>query len=108
MNNELAKINEQGEIEIAENVMKELKKFYQTKAKVDVMEDRLKSTMLELMEQIHATDFVSNDGLIKIKYIPSTTSKKLDQKKLKEEKPSVYAKYLKDSSVKAYVKIIVK
>ena len=108
MNNELAKINNEGKIEIAEDVIKQIRKFSQAKAKMDVMQEELKATMLELMEKTGADKFVSNDGLIVVNYFPEKTTTRLDQKRLKEEKPDIYEEFSKESVTKSFVKMTVK
>lgn len=105
--NELAKI-EEGQIVIAEDVIKQINKFQKAKLKMDIMQEELKEQMKGLMEQIGATKFVSNDGTIVVNYFPEKVTKRLDTTRLKNEKPEIYDEFVKDSTTKAFVKLTVK
>lgn len=105
--NELAKI-EEGQIVIAEDVIKQINKFQKQKLKMDIMQEQLKDQMRDLMEQVGATKFVSNDGTIVINYFPAKTSQRLDTTRLKNEKPEIYKEFTKDVTTKSFVKLTVK
>lgn len=105
--NEMTKF-ENGEIVVAEEVIKELKKFQKAKLKMDLMQEQLKEEIKNAMEKYEKDKWISPDGTIVVNYIPETTSKRLDQKKLKEEQQEIYNQYLKDTTTKSYVKLVVK
>lgn len=105
--NEMIKF-ENGYIVIAEEVMKELKKFQKAKLKMDLMQEQLKEELKNAMEKYSIDKWISPDGTIVVNYIPETTSKRLDQKRLKEEQQEIYNQYLKDTTTKSYVKLVVK
>lgn len=99
---------ENNEIVLAEEVMKELKKFQKAKLKMDLMQEELKEKFKYAMEEHGIDKWVSPDGTIVVNYISETTSKRLDQKKLKEEYEDIYNECLKDSTTKSYVKMVIK
>ena len=105
--NELAKI-ENGNIVVAEDVIKQINKFQKTKLKMDLMQEELKENIKKLMEQIGADKWISNDGTVVVNYFPERTSKRFDSTRLKSEKPELYEEFLKDSVTKSYVKLTVK
>lgn len=105
--NEMIKV-ENNEIVLAEEVIKELKKFQKAKLKMDLMQEELKEQIKNAMEKYGKDKWISPDGSIVVNYIPETISKRLDQKKLKEEQEDIYNQYLKDTTTKSYVKLVVK
>lgn len=105
--NEMTKF-ENGDIVIAEEVIKELKRFQKAKLKMDLMQEQLKEELKNAMEKYSKDKWISPDGTIVVNYIPETTSKRLDQKRLKEEQQEIYNQYLKDTTTKSYVKLVVK
>lgn len=105
--NEMIKV-ENNEIVLAEEVTKELKKFQKAKLKMDLMQEQLKEELKNAMEKYGKDKWVSPDGTIVVNYFEEKTSKRLDQKKLKEEDEETYNKYLKDVTTKSYVKLVVK
>lgn len=105
--NEMTKF-ENGDIVVAEEVIKELKKFQKAKLKMDLMQEQLKEEIKNAMEKYGKDKWISPDGSIVVNYISETTSKRLDQKRLKEEQEDIYNQYLKDTTTKSYVKLVVK
>ena len=105
--NEMTKF-ENGDIVVAEEVIKELKKFQKAKLKMDLMQEQLKEEIKNAMEKHGKDKWISPDGTIVVNYIPETTSKRLDQKRLKEEQEDIYNQYLKDTTTKSYVKLVAK
>lgn len=92
---------ENGKIQIAVEVMKELQAFNEQKAAMELKEKRIKEAILQAMEENNIKSF-END-FVSIKYIPPTTRKSVDTAKMKEE--GVYDVYLKESSVKSQVRL---
>ena len=92
---------ENGKIQIAVEVMKELQAFNEQKAAMELKEKRIKEAILQAMEENNIKSF-END-FVSIKYIPQTTRKSVDTAKMKEE--GVYDVYLKESTVKSQVRL---
>lgn len=92
---------ENGKIQIAVEVMKELQAFNEQKAAMELKEKRIKEAILQAMEENNIKSF-END-FVSIKYIPQTTRKSVDTAKMKEE--GVYEVYLKESEVKSQVRL---
>lgn len=107
MNNELVKL-ENGEITIAESVIKEINKFQRAKLKMDIMQEKLKENIKSLMEETGVAKYTSPDGTIVINYYPERTTNRFSSTDLKKEDIDTYNKYLKPSTTKAYVKLTVK
>jgi hypothetical protein len=89
------------QIALNEEVSENLKQLYQAKIEFDVMVDRVKNSMLEVMETNGIKSF-ENDFL-KITYVAPTTRKTIDSNALKEQ--GLYEMFLKDSPVKSSVKV---
>lgn len=106
MNEMLKKEND--EIVLAEEVTKKLKKFQKAKLEMDLIQEELKERFRIALEESGKDKWISPDGTIVVNYIGEKTSKRLDQKKLKEEDEETYNKYLKDVTTKSYVKLVVK
>lgn len=104
---EMIKI-ENNEIVLAEEVIKELKKFQKAKLKMDIMQEELKEKLRIVMGKNNINKWVSSDGTISVNYFEEKTSKRLDTTKLKEEESEIYNKYLKDVTTKAFVKLTIK
>lgn len=102
--NDLIKI-ENNELKLLDEGIKEIKKFQKAKLQLNLMEEKLKKTFLDLMEQTGVTKFTSPDGTFKVTYVAETTSTTFDSKKFKEEEPDLYEKYKKETTRKAYVKL---
>lgn len=92
---------ENGKIQIAVEVMKELQAFNEQKAAMELKEKRIKEAILQAMEENNIKSF-END-FVSIKYIPQTTRKSIDTAKMKDE--GVYDVYLKESAVKSQVRL---
>lgn len=69
------------------------------------MEDEFKKRLLEVFESIPEleTNSVTIDGL-KFTYVKGSTRKTIDSKKLQEEMPEIYNKFLKESEVKSSIR----
>lgn len=92
---------ENGKIQIAVEVMKELQTFNEQKAAMELKEKRIKEAILQAMEENNIKSF-END-FVSIKYIPQTKRKSVDTAKMKDE--GVYEIYLKESEVKSQVRL---
>ncbi len=97
-------IVEDNELELTKEGIQFIKKLQKAKVEVAKMEEQLKEMFLNKMEKYNVDKFISADGTFKATYIKKTISKTVDSKRLKEEKPDVYKKYLKETTKKAYIK----
>ncbi len=68
-------------------------------------EDEFKKRLLEVFESIPEleTNSVTIDGL-KFTYVKGSTRKTINSKKLQEEMPEIYNKFLKESEVKSSIR----
>lgn len=103
MNNELLIINN-NELEATKEGIKLIKQVQKAKVQFQIMEEKLKELFLTTMEENNIKKYISPDGTFKVTYYEETTQNRIDSKKLKEEQPDIYNKYLKTSNKKAYVK----
>ena len=103
MENKIMK-NKKNEIELTEDGLKLVKNMIKTKIKLQQMEDELKELFLKNMEKTGVVKYTNPDGNFTATYYAETTTSRLDSKSLKEENPSIYNKYLKTSTRKAFVK----
>lgn len=80
--------------------------FIEKKNALEAANEEMKAQMLEAME---ANDVDKFDGdLLTITRVKASKRTTFDSKKFQEERPKTYAKYLKTSETKAYIKIKVK
>jgi hypothetical protein len=81
--------------------------FYEKKIKeIELAQKEYKEKIQQAMEERGIKKF--ENEFITITYIEPTTRVSLDSKKLKEEEPDTYIKYVNQSEVKASVRIKVK
>jgi len=81
--------------------------FYEKKIKeIELAQKEYKEKIQQAMEERGIKKF--ENEFITITYIEPTTRVTLDSKKLKEEEPDTYIKYVNQSEVKASVRIKVK
>lgn len=102
---ELVKV-QNNEIVVAEDYLNEFAKYLQLKAKFEMKEAEFKEELFKAMSENGIKSY-SND-LMKVTYIDETTTERFDSKKLKEEHPKTYAKYVTNSKRKAYLKFDIK
>lgn len=95
---------ENNQIQLNEDVSNHLKELYKVKAEYDVLLDKVKNSMKEVMETNMIKSF-ENDFL-KITYVAPTERVSVDTKKLKDD--GLYDKYLKTSEVKSSIKVMFK
>lgn len=104
MMNELVKV-ENGKIEVAKEVVKQIIDFQKIKLEMDLKEKELKKVLKEKMEECGITKW-STDGLCAT-ITSATTRTTLDSKKLKEELPDIYDEYSKTSNVSSSIRLII-
>lgn len=97
---ELLKYNDETEkLELAENIITEIKNFEALKVKVEIQEKKLREELLGAMKKYGITNWETPDGSIKAIYKKATTRKNIDGKRLKEELPDIAEEYTKISNV---------
>ena len=75
------------------------------KKQLDAAEDQMRVSLKEAMERFGVKSFTSADGTVAFTYVPATTRTTVDSKRLKAEKPDLFAEYSKESNVSASVRI---
>ena len=98
--NELVKI-ENNEIIVDNEVVQQIIAFQKAKAKMDLMEKELKSSLKEAMEKVGLKKFIVSGLCASIK--DATTRNSIDTKRLKEECPDIYEAYLKTTPVSSSI-----
>ncbi len=94
----IAKLNKQIEAAVGAQVAK--------KAELEQQNADMRQAILEAMEANNVTKF---DGdLITITYVAPTVRTTFDSKKFQEERPKTYAKYTRQTQVKASIRLKVK
>lgn len=81
-------------------------KLEKQKKEIEQQENELRQKILIAMEKNNITK-IENDNIL-ISYVDETTREDLDKKKLKQEQPKVYNKYIKIISVKSSLRIKLK
>ena len=102
--------NETSLISVAKDLMPKdfVKKYKQMKklqSEIEAMENTFKQNLIQMFESIPEleTNSVALDGL-KFTYASAYTKTTVDNKKLKEEYPEIYAKVTKTSKVKSSIR----
>lgn len=75
------------------------------KKQLDAAEDQMRVSLKEAMERFGVKSFTSVDGTVAFTYVPAATRTTVDSKRLKAEKPDLFAEYSKESNVSASVRI---
>ena len=97
---EIVKVNN-GEIEVAQEILSELKRMNDIKAELEMKEKEVKQAVLEAMEENGVKSF--NSDVVRITYIAPTTRMSVDTNALKEQ--GLYDAFSKASHVKASVRM---
>ena len=104
---ELIKVNEKNEIEVAEEIIREIKNFETLKVSVEIQEKKLREELLEAMKKYNISNWQTPDGSIKAVYKSGTTRTNIDSKRLKEELPDIAEEYSKVVNVKESVALTI-
>lgn len=75
------------------------------KKQLDAAENQMRDVLKAAMETHGVKSFTSTDGTVAFTYVPATTRTTVDSKRLKAEKPDLFAEYSKESNVAASVRI---
>lgn len=90
---------------VPEGFARKYKQMLKLQDELKKTEDDFKKKLLEVFESIPEleTNSVTIDGL-KFTYVKSSVRKTVDSKKLQEEMPEIYNKFLKESNVKSSIR----
>lgn len=102
--NELVKIVD-GEIEVANEVVEQIKKFQKMKVEMDLKEKELKKNLKDAMEKCGVKKWVANGLCATI--TDATVRTTVDSKRLKEELPDIYEEYSKTSNVSSSIRLVI-
>lgn len=91
-------------ISVAEETIKKIRDLEEVRLEAETLMKELKEELLEKMESNGIQESFETNGL-KVTYKKASTRNSLDSKKLKEEQPSIYEKYLKESPVKSSISL---
>lgn len=91
---------------INEELTSELTNILLEKKKLETREKEIKKKIQNLMEETNESKY--EDELMKISYIPESTSMTFDTKAFKKENPKAYDMFLKETTRSAYLKVSVK
>src|SRR5574344_664539 len=102
---DLVKVNN-GEITVAQEIVKQIVEFEKEKLKMDLIQKDLKEKLKEAMENNNVTKL--EFGELKVSYRNASTKTTVDSKKLKEELHDIYEEYSKTSNVSSSISMSVK
>lgn len=102
--NEIVKV-ENGEITVAQEVVKKIIEFEKLKKEMKYQEELLKEGLMEAMQKLGKKSFII-DGL-SITMKKATTKTTIDSQRLKEECPEIFKTYSKTSEVKSSLTLTV-
>ena len=96
---------ENNNIEVAKDLIEEIKNFEALKIQMEIKEKELREALLEAMKKYNITNWQTDDGSIKAIYRSASTRKTIDSTRLKKELPDVAEEYSKISDVKESVSL---
>lgn len=102
---EIVKINNENQIELAQEFVDQLKNFEKQKVEMELKEKALKEELLEAMKKYNISNWSTNDGSIKAIYKPSYSRTTIDSKRLKDELPDIAEEYSKTTNVSESVSL---
>ena len=102
--NELVKV-ENGKIEVAKEVVEQIKNFQKMKIEMDLKEKELKKNLKEAMEMCGIKKWVTDGLCATIK--DGSVRKTIDSKRLKEELPDIYETYIKETNVSSSISLTI-
>lgn len=87
-------------------VIQAMTNILKAKAKLEEQEKEIRKQFTTAMDAYGVKSF--DNGLLKVTFVPATSRKGLDSKKLQKEHPEIYDAYQKETPVKASVRISLK
>lgn len=98
---------EEGQLQVASELVETLKEFEKKKVEIEVQEKQLREELLEAMEKYNVSAWQTNDGSVRAVYKKATKRTTIDTKRLKEELPDVAEEYSKETDVKSSVALTI-
>lgn len=105
--NELIKV-EEGQLIVAEKIIKQIKDLELKKKMIKTTEDELKENLKEVMSKNGISSFESNDKSLKISYSKPTTREQVDSTKLREKYFDIYKECQKEIKTNGNIRISVR
>ena len=102
--NEIVKV-EEGQVVVSHEIINKIVEFYKLKKEIEYQEKLLKDGLMEAMNLVGKTTFITNGLSAVIK--SGTTRTTVDSKRLKEECPEIYEAYSKTTEVKPSITLTV-
>lgn len=98
---------ENGKIEISNDVISSMKNFEKMRIHMEIVEKKLRESLLNAMKSNNITNWQTEDGSIKAVYKAPTTRKNIDSARLKAEMPEIAEEYSKIVNVKDSVMLTI-
>lgn len=96
-----------GNIEISQEFKDNYKKFVNLKNTIEEAQKIIKEQLIAYYESLPEEDRKQMDfDTFKVSYVKGSIRKTLDSKKLQDEEPEIYNKYLKETEVSSTIKFI--
>lgn len=96
-----------GNIEISQEFKDNYKKFVNLKNTIEEAQKIIKEQLIAYYESLPEEDRKQMDfDTFKVSYVKGSIRKTLDSKKLQDEEPEIYNKYLKETQVSSTIKFI--
>ena len=96
-----------GAIEISQEFKDNYKKFVNLKNTIEDAQKIIKEQLIAYYESLPEEDRKQMDfDTFKVSYVKGSIRKTLDSKKLQDEEPEIYNKYLKETEVSSTIKFI--
>lgn len=101
---ELVKV-ENGQLQVAQEIISEIVEFEKTKKEFEKKQNEFKELLIKAMEENNIKQFKSESDGLTITYVAPTTRIGVDNKKLQEEYEDIYLQCLKETPIKASIRI---
>ena len=101
---ELVKV-ENGQLQVAQEIINEIVEFEKAKKEFETKQKEFKELLIKAMEENNIKQFKSESDGLTITYVAPTTRIVVDNKKLQEEHEDIYLQCLKETPIKASIRI---
>ncbi len=93
------------QVEISQDFKEKYKSFINLKNTIEEAQKIIKDQLIQYYESIPEEDRKQLDfDTFKVSYVKGSIRKSLDNKKLQDEEPEIYNKYLKETEVSSTIK----
>lgn len=106
MTHEINELSVQGAptgVDIAPEVLTQLRKYRELTLRAKIYEEELRDTLRMLMEK-HGVTSIENE-LFTVQFIGASVRNRFDSKEFKKDHPELYEEYMTESNVKSHVKM---